>query len=228
MIRPGLSISRSAGTFGFIPGGLAAVAALAVLLSAVPLALTAGTHEVQRARKATAEVVRDGGDWVVSVDFIAAHGLGAAKDVLDNQRLARDYALRGLQQELKGDPGHEIVVTGFQTERSEEVKGRWKARFRIPANGVSMRPRPEPLPDPKPVEVPEVKMPPLPDPEPVKVPEVKMPPLPDPEPVGVPEVKMLPPPAPEPVEVPEVKMPPLPIPESVPSPSAQPDSLPFL
>ena len=110
-------------------------------LIAAPASTIAGTHVVQRARNATADVVRDDGDWVVSVEFLAFHSLGSSKDMEVNRKLARDYALRGLFRELGGKPEDDLVVSGFQTESSGEEDGVWKARFRTPAEGVLMRPK---------------------------------------------------------------------------------------
>lgn len=143
MIRRHCWLPSSAGVSGLRPG---APAVLMFLLIAAPALTIAGTHVVQRARNATADVVRDGGDWVVSVEFLASHSLGRTKDIEVNRRLAGDYALRGLFRELGGKPEDDLVVSGFQTESSEEEDGIWKARFRTPANGVSIRPKPTPEP----------------------------------------------------------------------------------
>ena len=144
MIRRYCNLPPSAGVSGLRPGALAVMMAL---LIAAPESTTAGTHMVQRVRNATAEVVRDGDDWVVAVEFVASHSLGTAKDLEINRQLAREYASRGLFRELKGTPKEEIVVSGFQIESSGEEEGLWKARFRTPAEGISMvaKTRPEPV-----------------------------------------------------------------------------------
>lgn len=197
---------------------------VALHLALLATALPAGTYEVQRARKATAEVVRDGDDWVVSVEFVASHALGTAKDLLDNRRRARDYAKRGLFRELGGTAEDNMSVTALRIERSEEEDGRWKARFRIPANGIAMQPKsrsePEPSPDSTDIDAsaPPVRPPsggdgieaPSPSSPPVvEVPDIQTPSLPSPSL-----------PSPPRLNVPEIKAPALPPPMSIPSPSA--------
>lgn len=116
-----------------------APAVLVVALASIPTLLSAGIYDVERARKATAKVVRDGDDWVVTVDFLASQALGASKSAEVNRNLARDFAYRGLFSELGGSEGSEVVISGFQSESSEFEDGHWKARFRIPVNGASLR-----------------------------------------------------------------------------------------
>lgn len=183
-------LPRHANVLGFHPGALALLMAL---LAAIPTPLLAGTYSLQRVRKATAEVVRDGNDWVVAVEFLASRPFGNAKDIEINRRLARDYAFRGLFRELGGKPENEIVVSGFQTERSEKVDDWWKARFRIPVNGVSIHSKPKP--EPKPVEDSESTL--DPESEELPIPDAEDPPSPTPSPEPVAEPA--PEPAPEPV-----------------------------
>lgn len=147
MMRRVLGFPRFACVPGLDRGALAALSVFLVIPSGM---LLAETYEVQRTRGAMAEVVRDGGDWVITIEFSASRSLGSAKDAEVNRSLARDYALRGLFLELKGERETDIVVSGLQTESSEEVDGYWKARFRTPANGIVMRPRQCSAPDAEP------------------------------------------------------------------------------
>lgn len=121
----------------------AVLLALALPAFAAP-GVRAGTHDVFPGRRATAEVVLDGCEWRISVAFEPSRALGPGKSNLANQRLARDYALRGLVRELvelRGrNPGADAApdaadasVSGFRTESSAEEGGLWRAQFAVPA-----------------------------------------------------------------------------------------------
>ena len=117
----------------------------AILALAAPPA-GAGRHLVQQTRKATADVVRVGDQWVVSVEFVPTAAFGKPRSRVDNQRLARDYALRGLARELGTERGRTISVSRMQVEYSGPDNGLWKARFTIPVDGVAECPAPPPAP----------------------------------------------------------------------------------
>lgn len=104
----------------------------------------AGTHDVFPGRRATVDVALDGCEWRISVAFEPSRALGPGKSDLVNQRLARDYALRGLVRELAAWRGRDdganaepaaygVSVSGFRTELSAEDGGLWRARFAVPA-----------------------------------------------------------------------------------------------
>ena len=109
-------------------------------------AVHAGTHCVFPGRNAVAEVASTNGGWCITVAFDPSRALGPGKSDLINQRLARDYALRGLARELGGPyaSASSLSVSNLAMENFVTHDGRALAFFRVPAEGVAFTSPPQP------------------------------------------------------------------------------------
>lgn len=112
-----------------------------------PFAVHAGMHEVFLGRNAVADVASTNGEWCITVAFDPSRALGPSKSDIINQRLARDYALRGLARELCGPDASisSLSVSNLALETFVIRDGRTTAIFRVPANGVTVISPPQPL-----------------------------------------------------------------------------------
>ena len=115
--------------------------AWAVLLAAVAAA-SAAEWRRDSLRQSVAEVADMGEAWSIAVSFLSVTSFDDAKNLLENELMARNLAEWGLWKEMGGNSGQDLEVPGMEKMAFSPDSQRVRAVFRVPKDGCRLVPRP--------------------------------------------------------------------------------------